>query len=345
MKLNFRSILEKIRHPSHRWRLYVLLGIFLYFVVINQIIHIRPDHAFLALVVLSLALGRQKAKQFLIDWLPFIGFWVAYDMMRGVADSVRHVINVVPPFKAELFLFGWLFGGQIPAFFVEHFQAVHPHALGKVLLDIMGANFYTLHFGAPLILGWIFWHTTNDRRMFYHFVWTLTILNAMALTTFMLYPAAPPWYVYKYGLIQPVGVTVGSAGNLVNFDKLIGTNFLQSFWDTFNPNLFAAIPSLHGAYPCVIAFFGMKKFRKLRPLWLLYPAGTWFSAVYLDEHYIIDLIIGLAYATVAYQFVKRILYPKAFRRFVEKTPAPEKNRVMPSARPDSPPPRQSGKGR
>ena len=312
------SLLDKIQHPNNRWRGYVLIGIVIYFIAINQFIHIRPDHAFLALVIFSIALGKQKSKQFLIDWAPFIFFWVAYDMMRGIADSVRSIINVVPPFKLELILFGPLFGGQIPSFYFEHFQAVHEGTFIKIFLDVMGANFYTLHFGAPLILGWIFWHTTNDRRIFYHFVYTLTILNIMALITFMLYPAAPPWYVYQYGLTQPAGHVVGSAGGLINFDKLIGARVLQSVWDTFNANLYAAIPSLHGAYPCVMAFFGMKKFKRLRWLWLFYPLGTWFSAVYLDEHYIIDLFIGLIYFIIAYYIVKKLLYPKLFRQYVEK---------------------------
>jgi len=314
-----RNVITNIRHPNNRWRGYVLIGIIVYFMLINQVIHVRPDHTFLALVVFSLVLGWKRSKQFLIDWAPFIGFWIAYDMMRGIADSVRSVINVIPPFKGEIILFGWLCGGQVPAHYFEYFQVIHEGTWYKIFLDVMGDNFYTLHFGAPLILGWIFWHTTSDRRIFYHFVYTLTILNIMALTTFMLYPAAPPWYVYKYGLGQPLGLIEGSAGGLVNFDKLIGANFLKSVWDTFNANLFAAIPSLHGSYPVVIAFFGMRKFKKLRPLWLIYPIGTWFSAVYLDEHYIIDLLIGLVYVIIAYQIVKRILYPKLFHRYVERT--------------------------
>ncbi len=321
--MKLKTMLSNIRHPNNRWRIYVLIGIVVYFIVINQFIHIRPDHTFLALVIFSLVLGWKKSKQFLTDWAPFIFFWVAYDMMRGIADSVRSIINVVPPFQVELFIFGPLFGGQIPAHFFEYFQAMNEGALGKIILDILGANFYTMHFGAPLILGWIFWHTKADRPLFYHFIYTITILNIMALATFMLYPAAPPWYVYKYGLIQPTGDVVGSAGGLVNFDNLIGTKFLQSIWDTFNANLYAAIPSLHGSYPVVIAFFGMKKFKKLRPLWLIYPLGTWFSAVYLNEHYIIDLIIGLIYVIIAYQIVKRLLYPKLFKKFVEKKPSRE----------------------
>jgi len=314
-----KLIHQKLRHPDHSWRVYVLIGIVVYFILINQIIHVRPDHAFFALVVFSLALGKRNSKQFLIDWSPFIFFWVAYDMMRGIADSVRSVINVIPPFALELKIFGGLFGHQIPCFFYEHYQALHEGGLLKTILDIMGANFYTLHFGAPLIIGWIFWHTTSDRPLFYHFVYTLTLLNIMALITFMLYPAAPPWYVYKYGFAQPTGLIEGSAAGLVNFDKLIGTKFLQSIWDTFNANLFAAIPSLHGAYPCVIAFFGMKKFKKNRALWLLYPIGTWFSAVYLGEHYIIDLIIGLIYFIIAYQIVLRFIYPVLFKNYVERT--------------------------
>jgi len=319
IKEKLKKVRNNLKHPDNSWRIYVLIGIVVYFVLINQIIHVRPDHAFLALIVFSLALGKGNSKQFLIDWSPFIFFWVAYDMMRGIADSVRSVINVIPPVYVEFKIFGSWLGHQIPCFFWEHYQAIHDGQVLKALLDVMGANFYTLHFGAPLIIGWIFWHTTSDRKMFYHFVYTLTLLNIMALITFMLYPAAPPWYVYKYGLGQPVGLIEGSASGLVNFDKLIGTKFLQSIWDTFNANLFAAIPSLHGAYPCVIAFFGMKKFKKKRALWLLYPIGTWFSAVYLGEHYIIDLIIGLIYFIIAYQIVSRLIYPKLFKNYVDRT--------------------------
>src|SRR4030042_3868116 len=180
LKSRWQTVLGPLRSPARRWRIYTLIGIVVYFVLINQVIHIRPDHAFLALVVFSLALGKGKSKQFLIDWAPFVFFWVAYDMMRGVADSVRGVIHVVPPFVLELKIFGSFFGGQIPAWYFEYFQAVHEGEPFKIFLDVMGANFYTLHFGAPLILGWIFWHTTGDRKTFYHFVYTLTVLNIMS---------------------------------------------------------------------------------------------------------------------------------------------------------------------
>ena len=66
-----------------------------------------------------------------------------------------------------------------------------------MVLDLTSALMYALHFVSPLILGWFFWHTLNERRTFYVCVYAFTVLNVMALITFMVYPAAPPWYVYS----------------------------------------------------------------------------------------------------------------------------------------------------
>lgn len=354
--IQLNRIISNIRSSSSRWKLYVFIGIVSYFVLINQIIHVRPDHIFLALIIFSFVLGKERAKRFLIDWAPFVLGWIGYDMMRGVADSVRGVINVEGPYWGELYVFGKIFGDKIPAFFFQevqsfldsepflvlerifwfffykgslaleniiYFQGMAKGSIFRSFIDFYAANFYTAHFATPLLLGWILWHTVDDRKMFYRFVYTLTVLNVMALITFMIYPAAPPWYVQKAGFVLP-NVTydygIFSAGALINVDKILQVNFFTTLWDNFNANLFAAIPSLHGAYPMVIAFFGYLKFRKRPLLWALYPASTWFSAVYLNQHYIIDLIIGGIYIIFAYQIVHRILIPKVFTR-VFKTEA------------------------
>ncbi|RKY75874.1 hypothetical protein DRQ07_11185, partial [candidate division KSB1 bacterium] len=68
IKEKLKKVRNNLKHPDNSWRIYVLIGIVVYFVLINQIIHVRPDHAFLALIVFSLALGKGNSKQFLIDW-------------------------------------------------------------------------------------------------------------------------------------------------------------------------------------------------------------------------------------------------------------------------------------
>jgi hypothetical protein len=289
-----------------------------YCYTISRTIGFRPDHAFLCLIVfVFLVYGREWGKLFLKDWSPFILFWVAYDMMRGVADSIRGRINIEGPFQLEQWLFGWLTPSQIPPFYFQAFQIAHDGTVIKLVFDLASALIYALHFVAPLIVGWFFWHTLNERRTFYLYVCTFTVLNVMALITFMVYPAAPPWYVYAHGFSQPTAGMIDSAGALVNFDKIVGRRFFVSFYNTFNSNLFAAIPSLHSGYPTTIALALWWRLRGRSWLFVLYPLLAWFAAVYLNHHYVIDLVIGSLYALAAWCLAKFVLMPRVFDRFVD----------------------------
>ena len=293
-------------------------GVFVYLYTISRTIGIRPDHALLSQIVfVFLFYGRKWGKLFLIDWLPFIVFWVAYDMMRGVADSIRGQINVEGPFHLEQHLFGWLTPAAVPPFYFQQFQVAYEGTLIRLVFDLTSALLYALHFVAPLVVGWFFWHTLNERRTFYLFVYALTVLNVMALVTFMLYPAAPPWYVYKHGFGQPADVMLDSAAALVNFDKIVGRRFFVSFYNTFNSNLFAAIPSLHSGYPSMIALCLWWRLRGRAWRFVVYPLLAWFSAVYLNHHYVIDLVLGSLYAIVAWGVARFILMPLVFDRLID----------------------------
>ncbi len=324
------SILEKMRRTSMRWRIYVLAGVVVYFIAVNQVLHVRPDHIFLALLILSLALGKSKTRRFLADWMPFVVFWILYDMMRGVADSWRGEIHIRDIYDMELKLFGAFFGDRILPFIFQDFQIAYNGRWFKEVFDLLAANFYTFHFATPLIAGWIIWHTTNDRKMYYRFVYTLTVLNIMALATFFLFPAAPPWYVWEHGFVQPVGRAVGAAGSLIYVDQILKVNFFTTLWDNFNPNHYAAIPSLHGAYPIVVIMFIYIKFKKHLKWLLIYPVATWISAAYLNHHYIIDLVIGGFYIIIAYLFTHKVLMPYVFNKTIfrsgETATFPEKNK-------------------
>jgi hypothetical protein len=292
--------------------------VFVYLYTISRTIGIRPDHAFLSLIIfVFLFYGRAWGKLFLIDWSPFILFWVAYDMMRGVADSIRGQINVEGPFNIEVAMFGWMTPAAVPAFYFQQFQVTYEGTWLRTVLDLTSAFMYALHFVSPLILGWFFWNTLNERRTFYIFIYALTVLNVMALITFMVYPAAPPWYVFQHGLGQPPDTMLDSSGSLVNFDKIVGRRMFVSFYNTFNSNLFAAIPSLHAGYPTTIALSLWWRLRGRAWLWVIYPLVAWFAAVYLNHHYIIDLVIGSAYALVAFAVSRFVLVPYVFDRFVD----------------------------
>ena len=180
-------------------------------------------------------------------------------------------------------------------------------------LNAVSGMFYTIHFLVPFAFGWLLWHTYNNRREFYCFAYAITILNIFALITFFLYPAAPPWYVWKYHFAMPnvAAFHFGDPSVLVNVDKLLRFPLFSSIYGALNPNAFAAIPSLHAAYPVLISYFAAQKWKGtfVRMLLIVYVLATWFAACYLNHHYIIDLIIGAFYAATSILFCRHILMP------------------------------------
>ena len=58
----------------------------------------------------------------------------------------------------------------------------------------------------------------------------------------------------------------------------------------------AAVPSLHGAYPMLLALFFWPRRRWARALLLAYPIAMGVVLVYTAEHYVADILLGWAYA-------------------------------------------------
>jgi hypothetical protein len=293
------------------WRLLVLGLLVLYFIYIDNLMKVRPDHAFLSLLIVALVL--RNAKRFLVDWSPFILLWIAYDFMRGVADDNAGRINILQPYLIEKDLFGPLLGGITPNDAILLFQEGLGDSAVRALLDSVTSGFYAMHMAAPIILAWVFWNTLKDRRTYYRFMLALCLTTWVSYATYFLYPAAPPWYVRDFGFVQPQAAFKGSgAGNLLHADYWLGLPVFESIYKHMNPNKFAAIPSLHSAFPLLILIYGVRRFGKKGAWLLIYPLGVWFSAVYLDHHYIIDIIVAVIYVAVCVLAAERLLFPALF---------------------------------
>ena len=64
---------------------------------------------------------------------------------------------------------------------------------------------------------------------------------------------------------------------------------------------------MHSAMPWIVFLFAFKIWKwKSLPVAII-PVGTWFSAVYLGEHYLVDVLGGIAYATIAFVAVEKLL--------------------------------------
>ena len=90
-------------------------------------------------------------------------------------------------------------------------------------------------------------------------------------------------------------------------DVNLGLPVYKTLFDFLSPNIFAAFPSMHSAMPWLVFLFAFKIWKwKALPVAII-PVGTWFSAIYLGEHYFVDVLGGIAYATIAFVAVEKIL--------------------------------------
>ncbi|HEX8907597.1 MAG TPA: phosphatase PAP2 family protein, partial [Anaeromyxobacteraceae bacterium] len=138
------------------------------------------------------------------------------------------------------------------------------------------------------------------------------LVNVMGFATYYIYPAAPPWYVTQYGL-GPARMDVRPAAAAAQrFDALLGTHFFDQMYGR-GVDVFGAYPSLHVAYPLIGVLLA---FRVAELRWARWPAALFLllmslSAVYLQHHYVTDVVLGFAYALVALAAVSAWERPRA----------------------------------
>src|SRR5438046_7418959 len=107
-------------------------------------VSITPDVLLVALGLAAVVLGRGRL--FLRDWIPFIGLFFAYELMRGYADNFGASVHVTDVVAIER----WLFLGNLPTEVLQ--RALHP-ASGVDLVAVVATIFYFLHFPLPLAVG------------------------------------------------------------------------------------------------------------------------------------------------------------------------------------------------
>jgi hypothetical protein len=281
-----------------------------YIVILSALMIVRgvsitPDVLLVALGLAAVLLGRGRL--FLRDWVPFIGLFFAYELMRGYADNLGlevHVTDVLA-FERALFL------GTVPTATLQ--SALHP-ATGVDWLAVISTIFYFLHFPLPIAVGFFLW--LRRRRLYYDYVAALILLAMAGFVTYLLLPVAPPWYAARDGLLP--GVVYLKDQGFNDLARMFGFEGRYLFSYTvyqINPNQVAAFPSLHAGFPFLAFLFARRSFGRSGWLMLAYSACVWFAIVYLADHYVVDIIGGVAYAAAAYWLV--VHAPRRLRSFID----------------------------
>jgi membrane-associated phospholipid phosphatase len=260
---------------------------------------ITPDVLAVAFGLTAVLLGRGRL--FLRDWIPFVALLLAYELMRGIADDTGLAVHVTDMVVADRLVSFGAIPTQVLQDALRPAGGVDPIAIGATIV-------YMLHFALPLVTGYVLWMWR--RPQFYDFVGALILLSLAGFATYLLVPAAPPWYAADAGFLDgPDGTPVLAYLKPAAFETIaeaLGFDgaYIYSFaFAGVNPNLVAAFPSLHVAYPFLAFLVLRRAFGRVGWLALAYAIIVSFSVIYTGDHWIIDAFAGAAYAYVAYYAV------------------------------------------
>ena len=279
---------------------YLLLSYFL--------IGFRPEQLVLVVLCGGLYYASATTRRFVIGFSIFVVFWIIYDYMKAFPNYLFRAVDIIPIYKLEKSLFGIYYQGQWLTpneFWLRH---------QRPALDVICGIFYLCWIPVPLgFAGYLFF---KNRRAFFDFSLTFLFVNLIGFTIYYLHPAAPPWYAQQYGFgFQPI--TLGSTAGLARFDSYFGVTMFQSIYAK-NSNIFAAMPSLHSAYPVIVLFYAVRsKLGLFNLFFLTVMLGIWFAAIYTSHHYVLDVLAGIMVALTGI-FVFRLLLAKSagVQRFV-----------------------------
>ena len=235
----------------------------------------------LALLPLTLVLGRSS--QFVRELMPFLVLLLSYEALQGVAGSLSVTPIIHAAASPSVVSYGFL-------------QAVQSAFLSPDLTDIM-TLIYGLHFPLVIMSAILLWY--SNKGLYKRYVYSLVGCSYVSLVFYILVPSAPPWYNgVVANLLTNTSNQAGSSGLI---------SALAKFGSIIESDKLAAFPSLHAAYVALFGYFTIKLRRIYALASVPITAGVLFSTIYLGQHYIIDLVGGIAVATACVFFTTKMV--------------------------------------
>ena len=284
---------------------------------------------YIASGLLAASIGQGRRLLYVVrDWLPFALVLVAYDLSRGAANLVGR--PTLWHWQADLDR--WLFGGTMPTVWLQERLKLPQPPWWEVVISTVYMSFFI----APYVIAAVLWLRNRDEWK--AFVTLFVGLNFAALVVYAIVPAAPPWAaarctagdvdggpsgpgcMFRSARGVPDGGILGAMQSSQDGANAWVERIVTRGWGNLNlhsagalidqgqasVNLVAAIPSMHAGMTAAIAAFLWRRVRaRWRPLLVAYVAMMAFTLVYTAEHYVVDILLGWAFAAVAVVALQR----------------------------------------
>lgn len=252
------------------------------FVVFGRFLFL-PKILMVALILLSAVL-MGRIKPFVRDWFVFLAFIYLFDSLRGTIYILTCKLQLPVHALYALNLEKSLFGG-VPSVALQNLL-LRPDPLGnfgwfeKTLTVCYGS-----HFIAFLFVGFLIWLARPKSFPLYKSSFYLLIF--LGELGYALVPTVPPWMAANHFGLLP---------RLTHFNVELFNVVIPDLSNGFDTNPIAAMPSLHAAFPILCSFLLWRLFKWKGAPFYVYTLSVLFAIVYSGDHYIVDVLAGLALA-------------------------------------------------
>lgn len=298
------ALIERFtRHVRALWPGWSLLAIapflgwFMLTVVING--ERRFELFLITAVCLILSLVNARTKKLFLGLYPIGLLALVYDSMRywksvGVTATRVHICDLR---AIDMSIFSVDLGNGVRGSIHDWFLIHHTTVLDVICAIPYGTFIY-------FDIAFAVFLYTRDYTAMQRFGWTFLLLNIAGFTTYHIYPAAPPWYFHAHGCVVDLTAHASEGPRLAHVDALMGWKYFAGFYGRSN-DVFGAVPSLHVSYPLLVILYGWRFFNTpLRVFVGAFFVVMCFAAVYLDHHWIFDVLLGITYTLTVHHGVR-----------------------------------------
>jgi membrane-associated phospholipid phosphatase len=242
-------------------------------------------------VALALAFPRTRARDAGIYALQMWAYFAHYAMPADDEDEIMRRLRVRYPVRFDTVLGG----GVTPTLRLQRLLGrkgdVRKH--DTLLSAVHWAWFIVPH-------GTLAYVLITDRDQYPRSAAQIAAVFDLGLIGYWAVPTAPPWWA-------------GSNGHMPHVRRIMieaGEKFWGKLWpplyDSLQGNPFAAMPSLHFATSVMAAHVLSDTGRAQGVVGWSYAATLGFALVYLGEHYVLDLLVGLGLAEAVRHGIPRV---------------------------------------
>jgi membrane-associated phospholipid phosphatase len=255
-------------------------------VALDQITMVWKSLVIPGVVIAAALTGRLRS--FVRDWSVFLGAVILFDVCRGGVFSLIRAFEW-PVYMEYAIRWDRLLFGEIPIYAFQQWMGA---GAGLGGFDRLMGVAYASHFLAFILFGLSIWLLRPES--FGRFKVAMIALMYGGLAIYALVPTVPPWMAAEtFFVIPPIS---GVAGELF-------TAKLPALTAAFAINPVAAMPSLHCAFPTMLALFAFRDFGRIGWGMAAYASIVCASTVYLGQHYVVDVIAGVALAIAVFGVV------------------------------------------